>query len=334
MRFAMSTATLSLVTLIAGGCAASGSSTAAAPTVPAVRYERPLPPTASPAASRGLEASPIHAPALTVTNRIDPATLGIARPVAVAMAADGSLFMTDITPQVDVISPEGKLVRRWGRKGTAPGEFRFEFETDSPQGGPGNIHGSLAIGPDGLVYVADAANDRIQVFAPDGTYVREFGRWDNGRGLASPYEIALDQDGNAYVTDDADNRFDLRKFSAAGEPLWNLPGGPFHFSGLDPSGRVVLATESDAVLYVSTDGKITDRMAVPGPCGASVDGSGHVYVDLCESGLVVFDGQHREIARFATDADPLAGPPHFGPHGEAFGIGRDGSIVLLSVTVS
>ncbi len=48
----------------------------------------------------------------------------------------------------------GKFVRSWGQTGTAPGQFR------QPR--------SLAIDAQGLIYVADTGNRRIQVFDGDG----------------------------------------------------------------------------------------------------------------------------------------------------------------------
>src|SRR6185295_2029822 len=58
--------------------------------------------------------------------------------------------------RIQVFTPEGKLLRSWGSYGKAPGQF------DRPQ--------SIAISGD-RVYVADAANHRIQVFTIDGTLV-------------------------------------------------------------------------------------------------------------------------------------------------------------------
>ena len=48
----------------------------------------------------------------------------------------------------------------WGSLGSGPGQF------DTPHG--------IAVSPDDEIYVADRGNRRIQVFEPDGTYIREF----------------------------------------------------------------------------------------------------------------------------------------------------------------
>ena len=49
----------------------------------------------------------------------------------------------------------------WGERGNLPGQFKQ----------PGDV----AVGPHGNVYVADTWNQRVQVFTPDGKYVREWG---------------------------------------------------------------------------------------------------------------------------------------------------------------
>src|SRR5271163_584275 len=45
----------------------------------------------------------------------------------------------------------------FGAEGAAQGDFAFPY--------------GLAVGPTGLVYVADTDNDRVQVFSPTGTFL-------------------------------------------------------------------------------------------------------------------------------------------------------------------
>jgi len=56
----------------------------------------------------------------------------------------------------------GGASRTWGVPGTAPGEF------DTPH--------SVAVAPDGSIWVSDRGNARIQRFEPDGRY---FDSWDH-----------------------------------------------------------------------------------------------------------------------------------------------------------
>src|SRR5690348_6742991 len=56
-----------------------------------------------------------------------------------------------------------------------------------------------AVGPDGAVYVADQYTHAIQVFTPDGRFLREF-----GSGLTSVGAVAVAPDGVVYVADGSD----------------------------------------------------------------------------------------------------------------------------------
>jgi DNA-binding beta-propeller fold protein YncE len=101
----------------------------------------------------------------TVTARYTAKMLGPDHPDALAIGPDGNLYVTDLSQRVSVISPSGTVLRRWGRPGRGPGEFQFiAFDPTTPA----DIHGKIAVGPGGLVYVADSGNSRVQVFTPQG----------------------------------------------------------------------------------------------------------------------------------------------------------------------
>ncbi len=70
----------------------------------------------------------------------------------------GELYVSDGygNSRVHKFTPDGKLLFSWGGPGTDPGEF--------------NIPHNIVTDKDGHVYVADRENQRVQVFAPDGTY--------------------------------------------------------------------------------------------------------------------------------------------------------------------
>ena len=69
----------------------------------------------------------------------------------------------------------------------------------------------VPIGPDGLVYVADTFNDRIQVFDADGEFVDSIASSGSAPGqVFSPFGIAFNSDGALFVTDTDNNR--IQKF--------------------------------------------------------------------------------------------------------------------------
>lgn len=69
-------------------------------------------------------------------------------------------------------SENGSYKRHWGAYGNKPTDERLaDYNAVSPQfGNP--VH-CVRIAIDGLVYVCDRANNRIQVFRRDGTFIRE-----------------------------------------------------------------------------------------------------------------------------------------------------------------
>ena len=80
------------------------------------------------------------------------------RPTDVAWDAAGNIFVADglSNARIAKFDKEGKFVKSWGKKGTAPGEFA-------------NVR-SIAVDAQGNVYAADGGNKRIQVFDNNGTF--------------------------------------------------------------------------------------------------------------------------------------------------------------------
>lgn len=76
----------------------------------------------------------------------------------------------------------------------------------------------VAVGPNGLLYVSDGMNFRVQAFDRTGKFLRAFGSLGDVPGtFARPKGLAVDSDGNIYVADAAFSN--LQVFSATGELL-------------------------------------------------------------------------------------------------------------------
>src|SRR5262245_11731618 len=60
-----------------------------------------------------------------VISRHRAASVGLSNPRHLAIGPDGNLYLTDGAQRVSVVSPQGKLLRQWGKLGSGPGEFRF-----------------------------------------------------------------------------------------------------------------------------------------------------------------------------------------------------------------
>jgi DNA-binding beta-propeller fold protein YncE len=94
--------------------------------------------------------------------------------------------------------PPFRLLRRIGTTGkehtlTTPGNFSK----------PTNV----AVDRDGNLYVSDTLNFRVQIFDPDGNFIRTFGKAGDGPGyFARPKGIAVDGDGHIWVADAVQDR--------------------------------------------------------------------------------------------------------------------------------
>src|SRR5918995_1177254 len=101
-----------------------------------------------------------------------------------------------------VYSQEFYPLTEWGKYGVTT-----ESSFKSPEG--------IAVDQAGNVYVADTANNRVQVFSSNGTFMSKWGKYGVGNSsLNYPQGIAVDQAGNVYVADTANNR--VQVFSSNG----------------------------------------------------------------------------------------------------------------------
>jgi len=161
----------------------------------------------------------------------------------VVQDADGCYFVSEFgqNDRITKLDPDGKFMTCWGKNGQASGDF--------------NRVRALALGPDGLLYAADACNHRIQVFDKSGSYIREFGTTGSAPGqLQYPYDLAFGRAGELYVVERGNQR--VQKFNLDGLSLgvWGTPGRlPGQLADpwglvVDPRGKVhVIDTENHRV---------------------------------------------------------------------------------------
>jgi sugar lactone lactonase YvrE len=126
---------------------------------------------------------------------------------------DGNYYVAEFgeIQRITKLDPDGKLLKSWGSAGAEPGQFARAR--------------ALALGPDGLLYVADACNHRIQVFDRDGKLIRCWGEPGSEPGqLSYPYDLAFAPSGQLYVVEYDNHR--VQKFTKEGKSLgcWGGPG--------------------------------------------------------------------------------------------------------------
>jgi sugar lactone lactonase YvrE len=123
-----------------------------------------------------------------------------------AVAPDGRVYVADQTNRrVQVFSPEGRFLHKWGEYGTAPGQFGGDTSAKSRVGGPQ----FLVLDRSGCVYSTEAGRCRVQKFTPEGRFLLAWCDPSEGPGgmggafqgtrLHGPTGICLDQQGNLWV---------------------------------------------------------------------------------------------------------------------------------------
>ncbi len=90
----------------------------------------------------------------------------------------------------------GAYKRHWGAYGHKPDDTptaRYNPNDPPAQQFRNPVH-CVVLSNDGLLYVCDRVNDRIQVFKPDGTFIKEAFIEKNSLGDGSVFDIALSRD--------------------------------------------------------------------------------------------------------------------------------------------
>jgi hypothetical protein len=80
----------------------------------------------------------------------------------------------------------------------------------------------MAVDDAGGIYICDSGNQRIQIFGPDGQFVRTIGRKGQGPGeFTFPGAIDIDGEGHLHVLDNPQKR--IQVFTPRGEILKTIP---------------------------------------------------------------------------------------------------------------
>ena len=204
-------------------------------------------------------------------------------PRAVAVAADGSLYVVDsMNNRIQHLSPSGQVLQVWGTHasladGAAPGGTFSE-----PWG--------VAVGPDGSVYIADTWNHRIQKFTSDGQFVTmwgHFGQGDTPDAFYGPRGLAIDAKGRVFVADTGNKRIVV--FDPNGEYITQFGTPGMDIGQLDEPVAVAL----DVVGNVYVTDTWNQRIQLFSP-----DPSGQVYTAINEWPVDGWNGQSVENKPF------------------------------------
>jgi streptogramin lyase len=191
----------------------------------------------------------------------------------------------------------------WGEYGSGNGRF------NEPYG--------IAIDDSDNVYVADADNNRIQKFSPNGAFITTWGTDGTGDGqFFGPSMIGIDSSGNFYVSDWSNYR--IQKFGPNGTFItaWGTDGtGDGQFDGpngmaIDASGNVYVSDYyNHRIQKFDSNGTFLTKWGAGGsgngrfsyPEGVAVDASGNVYVADSENNRIQkFDSNGIFITKWGT----------------------------------
>jgi sugar lactone lactonase YvrE len=168
-------------------------------------------------------------------------------PCNLALGPTGEMYVADGygNARVHRFAPDGRLLQSWGEPGAGPGQFHV-------------AHG-IAVDAEGLVYVADRENRRIQIFTDNGKHL---GDWTD---VARPCQLYFDKAGWCYVAE-------------LGYRAGRWPGSGTHHPG-QTGGRVSIF-DRQAKLHARFGGG--ENPTAPGdffaPHGIWVDSHGDLYV--------------------------------------------------------
>ena len=137
---------------------------------------------------------------------------GFNNPVDVCLDDDGLLYVLNRAgPEVGIRLPykrvtvctkAGDYIEEFGTGGTAPGEFWWPS--------------SIAMSPEGTIFISDEALNRITMFTHGGKFLGHWGESGSELGcLNRPSYLAFDEDGALCVSDSLNHR--VQRFSQDGK---------------------------------------------------------------------------------------------------------------------
>jgi DNA-binding beta-propeller fold protein YncE len=172
------------------------------------------------------------------------------RPTGVSVSPKGEIYVADGygNARIHKFSADGELLLSWGEPGGEPGQFRLPH--------------SVRVDKQGLVWIVDRENHRIQIFEANGKFLTQ---WTN---LVRPTDLSIGKDDIVYVSE-LSMRVTL--FTMDGKLLarWGNPG-----------------LKKEEALFLS-------------PHAIAVDSHGDIYVGDVSMSYMQVDRGARTIQKFA-----------------------------------
>ncbi|XP_035699637.1 E3 ubiquitin-protein ligase TRIM71-like [Branchiostoma floridae] len=221
------------------------------------------------------------------------------RPWFIAVDESRDLFfVTDgWAHKVLVFDLEGKLKFRFGKQGKGEGELYC------PSG--------IAVDPAGNIIVVSPENGRLQVFGPDGTYLRTVATMEGG----FPQGIALTPDNHIAVTCSYGHCVDFYRYMAAKHFTTGAMGG----QSVEGSPFDIRKQSNDTpVLTIGREGRLGGQLSCPADVAVDIDGN-----------IAVLEAGNKRVQIFdAKTGQSLRGFPVDGGHPWAIGMDSNGQFIV------
>ena len=181
-------------------------------------------------------------------------------PSGITFDEEDNLYVVDShNHRVQVLTKDGKFLRKFGSFGTGEGEL--------------NLPWGIALDGPGNIYIADWGNHRVQKFSGEGEYLASFGRPGSEDGeLRRPNSVAVDEQGDVYVVDWGNNRLNI--YASDGEFLTAFYGDadklpPAHQAQVDANPDIARGRQR---------ADLSKEMPFARPTVVNVDSEGRIMV--------------------------------------------------------
>jgi sugar lactone lactonase YvrE len=237
-------------------------------------------------------------------------------PTGIAVSNEDLVYIADTwNHRVVVVDRSGTFVREIGQRGG---------QTDTGDNPDPNVETGRFFGPRGIaidsgeIFVTDTGNERVQVFASDGTFLRAFGGYGTEPGkLLEPVGIAVGPDGRVYVADSGNQRLSI--FERDGTPVTQVPIPSWEGQ---TTLENYLAFGPDALLYMTApDAGVVDVydpltgqivLTTQGSVDAPMDQPVGITV-MPDGEVLVTDTGLNDVVRFTPEVPERAAPPAASP---------------------
>ncbi len=210
-----------------------------------------------------------------------PARPAAWQPPTLAAPAAGDVEPILLIPAFD---STGSVLRYRIEDGSYDGEL-------TPEGDGLQRARALAIGDDGLVYVADAVGDQVLRYDPiDNTLVDVFVAAGSS-GLIYPRGLAFGPDGNLVVASAGSNQL-LEYDGRTGQPEGVVVGDGLNNPGglaFTDDGHLIATSQNDDAVQIYVEGELhrsVDMGPGTGPVDVTIDAEGSVFIALVDGGRV------------------------------------------------